>query len=242
MIKGFADWRRGGGGDAGNGTFLVLSQYKTAKALEKQRDKKGADQYYRETIKAFDLSGEKPKSDAAELAGEAQFWLAEQEYKRSFETYKGVGKGKMTGKDGEKNVKATLDGLAKKAKDAVAGYQAVARFESSWSLAAIVRLGDVAWYSADKLIMAAPPTDIVKLDKKYPDQGILQQYQDGIDAQVAPQKEDAKTLWEKAVTTAKAAGVSNEFSKLAQTRLNSFVASDLYPVQREDVVEKEANP
>ena len=40
----------------------------------------------------------------------------------------------------------------------------------------------------------------------------------------------------------KAAGVSNEWSKLAQQRLNSYIAQDLYPVQRDEIIDREVNP
>ena len=34
----------------------------------------------------------------------------------------------------------------------------------------------------------------------------------------------------------------NEWSKLAAQRLNSYIAADLYPTQRDELIEKETNP
>ena len=67
-------------------------------------------------------------------------------------------------------------------------------------------------------------------------------YQSMIEEKVAPQTEDAKKFWLQALDAAKRAGVANEWSKLAAQRLNSFIASDLYPVQRDEVVDREVNP
>jgi len=46
----------------------------------------------------------------------------------------------------------------------------------------------------------------------------------------------------KALEAAKKSGTSNEWSKLAEQRLNAYIASDLYPVQRDPLIEKEVNP
>src|SRR5262249_6318371 len=88
MVKAFDEWRKAYGRDPGNAFYSVLSEYKVAKALEKNRDKKGAEDAYIKTIKAFDESFEKPGTPAAELAAESQFWLAEKYYKANFEPYK----------------------------------------------------------------------------------------------------------------------------------------------------------
>src|SRR5262249_19037263 len=88
MVATFDQWRKTYGRDPGSGFYAVLSEYKVAKALEKGRDKKGAEDAYIKTIKAFDESFEKPGTPAAELAAESQFWLAEKYYKATFEPYK----------------------------------------------------------------------------------------------------------------------------------------------------------
>jgi TolA-binding protein len=242
MMKAFADWRKAFGQDEGAGYFVVLSQHKTAKALESQRDKKGTEEYYRQTIKSFDDTKEAPGSPSAELAGEAQFWLAEKTYAALFEPYKVKWKGSLTGKNAEKVVTDTLDSLQKVAVDTAAAYLAVARFESSWSLAASVRLGDVAFFAGQKLLEAPVPKEILDADTQFPDQGVLASYQQQLEDQTKPQTEDGKNFWTKAVDSAKKAGVSNDWSKLAQQRLNAYIASDLYPVQRDELIDREMNP
>jgi hypothetical protein len=245
MVKTFEEWRKQYGKEAGSGLFLVLSQFKTAKALEKQRDKKGAEDYYVRTIRAFDESREPPGSPAAELAAEAQFWLAEKYYKANFEPYKVKWLGNIAQKNQRKADKVVLDtinALQRVAKDTSAGYQAVARFQASWSLAAIVRMGDIAFFAGQKLLEAPVPKEIVRLDNQYPDQGVLANYQSALEAQVQPNTDAAKDQWLKALSTAKQAGVANEWSKLAAQRLNAYIAADLYPTQRDELVEKEVNP
>lgn len=245
MTKTFDEWRKAYGKDTGSGFFLVLSQYKVAKASEKQRDKKGAEDGYVKTIKAFDESGEKPGSPASELAAESQFWLAEKFYKATFEPYKVRWLGSIASRDQKKNEKVvleTIQALQKVAKDTSAAYQAVARFQSSWSLAAIVRLGDISFFAGQKLIEAPVPKEIQRLDQTYPDQNVLANYQTQLESLVQPNTDAAKDQWLKALSTAKKAGVANDWSKLAAQRLNSYIAADQYPVQRDELIEKELNP
>jgi TolA-binding protein len=245
MIATFDQWKKQYGKDPGAGFKLVLAQYKTAKAMEKARDKDSAEKYYKATIRAYDESGEKPASPAAELAAESQFWLAEQYYKHEFERYKVRWLGNIADKNQKRASAAvvkTIDELQKIAKATSAGYEAVARFEASWSLAAIVRLGDIAFFAGQKLLDAPVPSEITRLDKAYPDQNVLGSYQESLEQQVAPNTELAKKQWLRAVDTAKKAGVANDWSKLAQQRLNSYIAADQYPVQRDELVDKEQNP
>ena len=245
MIKTFDEWKRSYGREAGAGFKMVLAEHKTAKAMEKARDKDSAEKYYRATISAFDQSGEKPGSPASELAAEAQFWLAEKHYKSEFEKYKVKWLGNVADRNqkrAEQAVLKTIDALQKVAKGTSSGYEAVARFEASWSLAAIVRLGDIAFFAGQKLLDAPVPSEIARLDKQYPDQNVLGSYQESLEKQVAPNTELAKNQWLRAVETAKKAGVANEWSKLAQQRLNSYIAADQYPVYRDELIEKEQNP
>jgi TolA-binding protein len=240
MIKAFSDWRKIFGKDPGSGYFAVLSQHKTAKALEKSRDRKGAEDYYQATIRTFDASGEKPGSPSAELAAEAQFWLAERVYKATFEPYKVKWKGNIASPNASRAEKAVLDtlGALKSVVNTTSnGYLAVARFEASWSLAAIVRLGDIYFFSGQKLIEAPVPKEI---ERGGPE--LFDAYQSQMEEIVQPQADAARDQWLKAVQTAKNAGVANEWSKLAQQRLNAYIAQDLYPVQRDELIEKEFNP
>jgi cellulose synthase operon protein C len=242
MRKTFAEWRTKFGKDPGQKAFYVLSFYKSAKAYEKSNDKGNADKAFRETIKAFDDSGEKPGSPSAELAGEGQMWLADQSYQKTFEPYKVKWLGSMKGNAAEKTVTKTLDALKKSADTTAAGFRAVSRFESSWSLAALVRLGDVSFFAGQKLIEAPVPKEITDLDRKAPDLNVMAQYMDQIQGQVQPQTDEAKKLWLLALETAKQKGVSNKWSKLAATRLNAFIAADQYPVQRDEIVNRETLP
>lgn len=243
MRKTFAEWRKDFSTAPGAGALNVLSYYKTAKAYEKANDKKSAEQAYRDTIRAYDGSGEKPGTPSAELAGEGAFLLADKEYKADFEPYKVKWLGSMKDeKTAQKTVASTLDALKKIGERISKGYVDVARFESSWSLAAIVRLGDISFFAGDKLMSAPIPKEIEKLDKQFPDQNVLGQYQDGLLDQTKPQTEAAKNFWLQALETAKQKGVANEWSKLAARRLNAYIAADLYPVQRDEIIQREIVP
>jgi cellulose synthase operon protein C len=251
MIKTFDEWRKIYGKDPGAGLYLVLSQYKTAKALEKARDRKGAEQYYNATIAAYDTSGERPGSEAAELAAEAQFWLAERVYNEKYVPYKVKWLGRITPKDpnnkkqvaaAEKAVNDTLDALGKAVGDAAGGYAKVARFESSWSLAALVRLGEISYGAYDKLISAPVPKEIEDLDKQFPDAGVLQAYLDQIEGFAAPNKDKGEQFWKQALDAARVKGVSTTWSKLAAEDLNKWIAADRYPVMRDELIDHEVNP
>lgn len=247
MQKTFAEFRKSYAEKAGKlGPFLTIwSYHKTAKALEKARDKKGAEDNYRATIRAFDqYSGVKGSAEAS-LAAEAQFWLAEQFYKSKFEPYKVAWKGNIVDKNPKKAEKAvvdTLNALKKISADTAALYSDVARFETGWSLAASVRLGDIAFFFGQKLLDAPVPKDIIKADNADPEAGYLNAYQTQLEELVRPQTLQAQDYWEKAVKAAKDKGISDEWSKLAQQRLNAYIASDLFPVLRDEMVEKEVNP
>jgi len=115
----------------------------------------------------------------------------------------------------------------------------VARFEASWSLPAIVRLGDISFFAGQKLLEAPVPKEITRLDEQYPDQGVLANYQTALEEQVQPNTDAARDQWLKALQTAKTAGVANAWSKLASQRLNSYIAADLYPTQRDELIDRE---
>ena len=241
MIKTFADFRQRYGNDKEAGPLVAAGWYKAAKAMEKANNSRSAADYYEQVIRAFDRYNIEPGSPAAELAGEAAFWNAEQYYANQFEPYKVRWKGNIASpneKKAQAAVKNTLDALAGISKQTASRYNDVARFESSWSLGSIVRLGDIAFFAGQKLIDAPVPSEITKLDNQHPEAGVLDAYLTRIETLVAPQSEDAQTNWVKAVETARAAGVANQWSKLAQRRLNTYISSDEYPVQRDEIIDK----
>ena len=94
----------------------------------------------------------------------------------------------------------------------------------------------------DDLLHEPVPDDIAKLDRRNPDLGVMGQYQEQLLTLVKPQTDAAEQLWNLALDTAKSKGVSNEWSKLAATRLNTYIDITKYPVQRQEVIERETNP
>mgnify|MGYP001814094580 FL=1 len=104
-------------------------------------------------------------------------------------------------------------------------------------MSARTRLGDVFFFQALKIAEMPVPREIIKLDDKYPDKGILLQFEDAINAQVAPLEEQARLQWEKVVNAGKTQGVSNEWTQLALERLHDFVSQDEFPVLRGELRE-----
>jgi hypothetical protein len=68
--------------------------------------------------------------------------------------------------------------------------------------------------------------------------GVLANYQTALEEQVQPNTDAARDQWLKALQTAKTAGVANAWSKLASQRLNSYIAADLYPTQRDELIDR----
>ena len=128
----------------------------------------------------------------------------------------------------------------------------VGRFQSTWSLAALVRVGDASFFAADKLLSAGLPKEIEQYDAKYPDLGLAAQFTETVenrarDEFIDPQDTKtypfgAKQYWLLTLESAKKNAIANEWSKLASQRLNTYIASDLYPVMRDDLVDPEVNP
>jgi len=191
---------------------------------------------------------------AREWAGEAQFRLADQFYKEKFDPFKFKWQ-KLDVKNQAKTEKA-IDASYKALYDiherTIREFLKVARFSSTWSLAALVRVGDASFFAADKLLSAGLPKEIEQYDQKYPDLGLAAQFTETVenrarDEFIDPQDTKtypfgAKQYWLLTLESAKKNGIANEWSKLASQRLNTYIASDLYPVMRDDLVDPEVTP
>ncbi len=191
---------------------------------------------------------------AREWAGEAQFRLADQFYKEKFEPFKFKWQ-KLDVKNQAKTEKA-IDASYKALYDiherTIRELLKVGRFQSTWSLAALVRVGDTSFFAADKLLSTGLPKEIEQYDQKYPDLGLGAQFTETVenrarDEFIDPQDTKtypfgAKQYWILTLESAKKNAISNEWSKLASQRLNTYIASDLYPVMRDDIVDPEVRP
>lgn len=246
----------------------VMSFYETARAKKTAKEQAV---WWQKTIEAFDrvfndaaaakttdptakAQYDKALILAREWAGEAQFRLADKFYREQFEPYKF--KWLKLNINDPKKLAAAIDASYKQMDDlhekTIRELLKVGRFQSTWGLAALERIGDVSYFAGDKILTAGLPKEIEKADQQFPDQNFAGQYTEQTEQLVRDKFWDpqdtkanpfgAKQYWLLTIETAKNAGISNEWSKLAQQRLNAFIASDLYPVQRDDLLDPEVKP
>jgi tetratricopeptide (TPR) repeat protein len=273
MLQSFDTWRRSYAKDpAASPTIArnyVMSYYETAKATKPGKYQvdawnKTIDAYRRVFNDAVAARQTTPEARAdydkalilsREWAGEARFRLADKFYKDTFENYKFHWE-KLGNLANQAKVGAAIDLSYKKLDDvnekAIREMLDVGKFESTWNLAALERIGDISYFSGDKVLSAGLPKEIERIDQQQPDLNLAGQYIETVETNVRnkywePEDEKkfpfgAKKYWLLTVETAKKVGLSNEWSKLAQQRLNAFIASDLYPVQRDDLLEPEVKP
>jgi hypothetical protein len=171
------------------------------------------------------------------MAAEFEFERAE-EAKKAFDRYK-ITRAPRT----EAEAKRVLDKLDQLANDSVQRYQELAKYESGvWSLAALVRIGDVRFFQGLRIAEIPMPRELERLDAKFPDKDILLKYQDRLADLVKPLEQQARTQWVKVVDAGKRQKVSNEWTRLAQERLHDFISQQEFPVLREELREGTTRP
>ncbi|MCP4446403.1 MAG: hypothetical protein GY811_13820 [Myxococcales bacterium] len=226
-------WRSKYGNLPINADDYVFSYYDLAKQYEKAGKSKDAAKAKAATLSAWVKVGSPKNEAASDLAAEFAFEKAERNYQKDFAPFK-IKRAPKT----EKEAKKVLGDLIKFADDAQQAYLDLAKFDSGpWALAARVRVGDVRFFQALKIAEIPTPKDIIKLDDKFPDKDYLLKYQDAINSMVAPLEDQAQKQWDAVNDAAKAQGISNEWTQLAQERLHDFVSQDLYPVLRNELRE-----
>ena len=237
QTKAYADWRGRYGKDQGNGDDYVFSFYDLAKKYEKKGQRTNASREKTKTISAWQAVGSPSKTPAATMAAEFTFEKADAA-KKAFDRYK-IARAPRTKKEADSAL-AKLDSLADAA---VARYQDLAKYNSAiWSLAALVRIGDVRFFQGLKIKEIPAPKDLIKLDNKYPDKDILIQYEEALDSKVKPLENQARTQWERVVNAGKTQRVSNDWTRLANERLHDFVSQEEFPVIREALSEGTEKP
>jgi TolA-binding protein len=239
MTDTYDEWRRKFGRDPGNEQDYVFTYYNEAKAWAKKGVTRAADGARRETIKAWDTVGRPEGTPTASMAAELEFHYAEEFYNQRFERFKFSWPTNPT----EKNVNRNLDNYDKLVTQAQEGFTGIGKYQDPlYGAAALVRIGDLQFFSAQALINAPPPKEITRLDERFPDKGILTAWQERIEQIVQPKIDTAVNQWKKVVSTAKAAGISNRWTQLAQERLHDFVNADEFPVLRDELVGTTEHP
>lgn len=241
----------------------VKTFYKVAAVTKARKDWEAVIQAYRASgLFKADSEAAVP-SEAAEWAGEAVFRIAEMNTE-GFKKYqirwneKKLEKGDAAGMFAE-GFGALRDEFEKAKNE----YLKIAEFPaSSWFVAALVRVGDLAMMARDKMINAPVPKLIKKLDRQLPDEGILGQFKLVLEQRADPEYKDAtlwdadnapegaeppdnvwtaRYSWEKALDVSIKASYVTEYARLARERLNTYYR-DLHPLNRDDIVESEDRP
>ena len=223
-------WRAAYGKDQGNADDYVQSFYDTAMLWKRKGRTKEAETVGQQAIDAWRAVGAAQNTRGAKLAGEWQLYFAEKHYTTRFEPYKITEKAKTP--ERMKQLKATLEAEVKVAQDKyiVLDDYGVAEY----SMAAKVRFGETLARYAEKLAQAPIPKYIEDINRRNPDAGAIEAYENAISQGVAPFIQKAKTEWVEVVDLAKRSGVSNKWSQLALENLNREFP-DEFPVLHQEL-------
>jgi tetratricopeptide (TPR) repeat protein len=216
---------------AGATNALAMEAYfRIAESLDAQGKKKDATQALQRVVTEAKLRGIKPGEEAAEYAANAQFKLIEPKY-QAYVAYKYVSY------DDPKKAKKAIDGTLEKAKELRTDYSQVIQWNRpEWVTAAGYRTGEVFRLAARKLLDAPPSPKIIKLDQQNPDAGILGQYNDLMQQYAGPGEKIAQEQWVKVLEYAAKVPLSNEWTKLSQSRLHDY-QPEKFPLARDEAVE-----
>jgi hypothetical protein len=172
------------------GKFVVQSYLKLAAAAEQSGKKKDTLEAYKRVRDEFISRHLPPASEEAAAAAKAEFLLTEEKF--------AVFKGKpLKFTADQKQVKRTFDTFTADSKSLADDYRRVWDYkDATWTLASFLRMGDVYYEFAQKMIKAAddPPADVKAADKKLcrlspADCGtLLTQYKDAILGFVTPSR------------------------------------------------------
>lgn len=176
-----------------------------------------AETAYRQAVGIFASSGQKSASDAADLASEAQFRLAEY----SLQDVLAV-KLTGTGRRFEKQAKSLFD----KVVVAAAEYDAVFPYRRiEWVLAAMYRRGYAFETVAQKVRAAPVPKGLKQGSESY------YAYKELVDQQMSAFENKAVMLYEETVKRSAEFRISNEWTQRARERLNVYKPEE-YPLLR----------
>jgi tetratricopeptide (TPR) repeat protein len=196
---------------------VVESYLRIGIAQAKLGKRKQAEDAYRMAVGVFGGSGLKAASDAADLASEAQFRLAEYSLNDVLEV-----KLTGTGKKFEKQAKRLFD----KVLVAAAEYDAVFPYRRiEWVLAAMFRRGYAFETVAQKVRDAPVPPQLKEGSESW------FAYKDLVDKQMSAFEDKAVLLYEETVKRSREFKISNEWTQRARERLNVY-KPDEYPLLR----------
>jgi tetratricopeptide (TPR) repeat protein len=210
------------------GEYVVQAYMKLAVMTESSRNKEAVLTAYKKVRDEFVSRKLPPATPAAGFAAKADFLIMEEKFK-AFQ--------KKDLKLGNKpeQIKKVFETFTNEAKTLNAEYQRIWDYkDATWTLASFLRMGDVYYEFAQKLIKAAdnPPEDLKRLAKQAckanPDDcGVVEnQYKDAVYQFVTPVEDEAKKRWRDTLARASQLGVTNEYVKKARENLSKYLPDE----------------
>ena len=149
------------------------------------------------------------------LEAKSAFERAEKFYEADFLPFK-IRKPLKT-KEQANRVLSKLIELSKRARQ---NYLEIAKYgQTEWAIPAQVRIGDVFHFQGRKIIDMPIPPEIMSLDAKYPEKGILRRFREAIDTQAFPLLKQGRSMWTKGVKAGEALCIDDDWTRLARDRL-----------------------
>jgi cellulose synthase operon protein C len=216
------------------GEFVVGSYLKLASLAEQGKDRNATMRAYQKVRDEFVQRGLPAPSPAAAAAAKAEFLLVEEK----FATFQ-ARQLKLT--DAKKAGKVIEDFIAdaRKLQDE---YKKIWAYKDvTWTLASLLRGGDIFYEFGQKLIKASdnPPKEVVSLGKKAcrADPNLCgmaeTEYKDGILRYATQVEEVAKNEWKATLARASEFGVTNEYVKKARENLSKYLP-DEFPFVKDE--------
>jgi hypothetical protein len=216
------------------GEYVVESYLKLASLAEQGRDKNATMKAYQKVRDEFVQRHLPPSTPAAGAAAKAEFLLVEQKFNAFKERPL-----KLTDTKKAKKVIEDFIGDARKLQD---DYKRIWDYKDiTWTLASMLRRGDIFYEFGQKLVKAAekPPAEVVSLGKKAcrVDPNLCgaaeTEYKDAIYQYVTQVEDVAKGEWKSTLERAAQFGVANEYVKKARENLSKYLP-DEFPFVKDE--------
>ena len=240
LDKTYAEWRKLYGKSPSNQNDLIFTYFDLAKLYGKKAggaNQKKADGYRKSTISAWEgissaawtklastNEGKVLVKQAALMAGEFDLYYAEQHYQKKWLTAKIT----KRAKDPKAAAKLITE-LENKALAAIKvwddlgqKYRPTKTYITEYALANQVRVGDIYLGYNERVFNIPVPSETLKMDKKYPDKGILGMFEAALRKELEKKgyRDTAKRAFEQVVTIANNANISNKWVTYAKDQLN----------------------
>lgn len=211
----YATWRTRYGSMATHKDKYVYTYYDLAITYKKKGRTRESNTYKKQTVTAWEKMGSIESGDGARWAGEFALEIAETHFRGTWTKYKV--KKTRTKKQGQAEVTRIDKALATVQdmyKDLVK--YGVPEYTMAWR----VRQGETWMMYGAKLFAMPIPSDIMKINDRNPEAGILELWDNELKKILDPVPGKAKADWSWVVDQAKKNGISNKWSQLALEKLS----------------------